>query len=154
MTSKAHSINTWCDPIKVYQQLMAINIESGANRQANPTEYDHNVIIQIQGDEVSAEAVAKSLSKHPDNSTVIQYDLTSRKHKVLYGSLDQITTGKVRWLTIGHGSYSGNNQPTLYAGRSAKQYTDAMTYLKKKVLKNTIPDKLVLMGCNLGRGDK
>ncbi|WP_322957901.1 anthrax toxin-like adenylyl cyclase domain-containing protein [Providencia huashanensis] len=152
LTSKAHSINTWCDPIKVYQQLMAINIESGANRQANPTEYDHNVIIQIQGDEVSAEAVAKSLSKHPDNSTVIQYDLTSRKHKVLYGSLDQITTGKVRWLTIGHGSYSGNNQPTLYAGRSAKQYTDAMTYLKKKVLKNTIPDKLVLMGCNLGRG--
>ncbi|MEY0597280.1 anthrax toxin-like adenylyl cyclase domain-containing protein [Providencia alcalifaciens] len=152
LASKAHSINTWCDPIKVYHKLTAINIESRDNKQANPTAYDHNVIIQLQGDKVSADVVAKALSKHPDNSTVIQYDLGSRKHKVLYGSLKKITTGKVRWITIGHGSYFDDGEPTLYAERSAKKYTDAMVYLKKKVLKNTVPDKLVLMGCNLGRG--
>ncbi|MEX6226140.1 hypothetical protein AB6F55_15760 [Providencia hangzhouensis] len=69
LASKAHSINTWCDPIKVYHKLTAINIESRDNKQANPTAYDHNVIIQLQGDKVSADVVAKALSKHP---TIVQ----------------------------------------------------------------------------------
>ncbi|HHR5847397.1 TPA: anthrax toxin-like adenylyl cyclase domain-containing protein [Providencia alcalifaciens] len=143
-------LDTWLDPMLIYRQNKAGDAET--HRQVKPTEYTYNVIIQNGGDQDSAKATAYAFSKHPEDSMVIQYDMGSKQYKILHGDLNRINVGKVRWITIGHGKYYGNHQPTLYMGKNAPQYVSALMYLRKKVLKNTTPDKLVMLGCNLGRG--
>lgn len=144
------NLDIWLDPMLIYPQNKANDAET--NRQAKPTEYTYNVIIQNGGDTESAEATAHAFSKHPEGSMIIQYDMGSKQYKILHGDLNKINVGKVRWITIGHGYYYSNNLPTLYMEKNAQQYVDALMYLRRKVLKNTTPDKLVMLGCNLGRG--
>lgn len=144
------SLDTWLDPMLMYRQNKAKDAET--NRQAKPTEYTYNIIIQNGGDKESAKATAHAFSKHPEDSMVIQYDMGSKQYKILHGDLNRIHVGKIRWVTIGHGRYYGNHQPTLYMEKNAQQYVEALMYLRRKVLKNTVPDKLVMLGCNLGRG--
>ncbi|MTB67718.1 RTX toxin [Providencia sp. wls1943] len=144
------NLDIWLDPMLIYSTNKANDAET--NRQVKPTEYTYNVIIQNGGDDRSAKATANAFSKHPEDSMVIQYDMGSKQYKILHGDLNRINVGKVRWITIGHGEYYGDHQPTLYMGKNAQQYVDALMYLRRKVLKNTTPDKLVMIGCNLGRG--
>ena len=147
---KMDNLDTWLDPMLIYRQDKANDAET--NRPAKQTEYTYNIIIQNGGDTESAKATAYAFSKHPEDSMVIQYDMGSKQYKILHGDLNRINVEKVRWITIGHGKYYGNHQPTLYMGKSAQQYVEALMYLRRKVLKNTKPDKLVMLGCNLGRG--
>ncbi|WP_353242550.1 anthrax toxin-like adenylyl cyclase domain-containing protein [Providencia sp.] len=147
---KMENLDTWLDPMLIYRQNKANDAET--NRQVKPTEYTYNVIIQNGGDNESAKATAYAFSKHPEDSMVIQYDMGSKQYKILHGDLNRINVGKVRWITISHGHYYGNNLPTLYMEKNAQQYVEALMYLRRKVLKNTMPDKLVMLGCNLGRG--
>lgn len=147
---KMDNLDTWLDPMLIYRQNKANDAET--NRPAKQTEYTYNIIIQNGGDTESAKATAYAFSKHPEDSMVIQYDMGSKQYKILHGDLNRINVEKVRWITIGHGEYYGNHQPTLYMGKSAQQYVEALMYLRRKVLKNTKPDKLVMLGCNLGRG--
>jgi len=144
------NLDIWLDPMLIYRQNKANDAET--NRQVKQTEYIYNVIIQNGGDLDSAKATAYAFSKHPEDSMVIQYDMGSKQYKILHGDLNRINVGKVRWITIGHGEYYGNHQPTLYMGKITQQYVEALMYLRRKVLKNTKPDKLVMLGCNLGRG--
>ncbi|WP_230083660.1 C80 family cysteine peptidase [Providencia alcalifaciens] len=144
------NLDTWLDPMLIYRQNKANDAET--HRQVKPTEYTYNVIIQNGGDQDSAKATAYAFSKHPEDSMVIQYDMGSKQYKILHGDLNRINVGKVRWITIGHGKYYGQNQPTLYMEKNAQQYVEALMYLRKKILKNTMPDKLVMLGCDLGRG--
>ncbi|UBX48088.1 RTX toxin [Providencia alcalifaciens] len=150
-----HSPNTnyidlWSDPMAHYWDLKSRDAET--NRIIKPTEYDYNVIIQLENDAVIKRVVANAFSKHPDDSMVIQYDIQTKQWKVLHGDLDRVKQGKVRYITAGHGDYKGHNQSTLYAGYTANQYADGINHLRKKLLNNKAPDKLVLIGCNLGRG--
>lgn len=144
------SIDTWLDPMLKYRLTRAQDAET--TRTIKPTEYSYNVIIQLEGDDASTNAVANAFSKHPDDSMVIQFNLKTKQYKILHGDVSKLDSGKVRWITVGHGDYFGSNQPTLYAKVNARQFSDSIHYLQKKVLNNTKPSKLVLMGCNLGRG--
>ncbi|WP_265497473.1 anthrax toxin-like adenylyl cyclase domain-containing protein [Providencia rustigianii] len=144
------SIDTWLDPMLKYR--LAKELDAEISRTIKPTEYSYNVIIQLEGDNASTNAVANAFSKHPDDSMVIQFNLKTKQYKILHGDISRLDSGKVRWITVGHGSYLGSNQPTLYADVNARQFSDSIRYLQKKVLNNTQPSKLVLMGCNLGRG--
>lgn len=80
----------------------------------NPTEYAHNVFIQIAGDQDVALGTLKAMSKHPDNSTVIQYDIPTKQWKVLQGALDTPVVGKIRWVVIGHGNRTGKKHPRFF----------------------------------------
>lgn len=143
-------INDWFNPLIIYRKWESQS--NGPVSIRNTGEYDYNVIIQIAGDQVSAKAVAGAFSKHPDKSMIIQYDITSRQYHILHGDVEKLNTGKIRWLTVGHGIYNGNNQPTSYMYYNSQQFADGLDYLKSNVLNNRKPDKLVLMGCNLGAG--
>lgn len=144
------SIDTWLDPMLKYR--LAKELDAEISRTIKPTEYGYNVIIQLEGDNASTNAAANAFSKHPDDSMVIQFNLKTKQYKILHGDISRLDSGKVRWITVGHGSYLGSNQPTLYADVNARQFSDSIRYLQKKVLNNNQPSKLVLMGCNLGRG--
>lgn len=144
------SIDTWLDPMSKYR--LAKSQDAETTRTIKPTEYSYNVIIQLEGDNASTNATANAFSKHPDDSMVIQFNLKTKQYKILHGDVSRLDSGKIRWITVGHGNYQGDNQPTLYANVNARQFSDSMHYLQKKVLNNTQPSKLVLMGCNLGRG--
>ncbi|HEQ1858654.1 TPA: RTX toxin [Providencia alcalifaciens] len=145
-----NSIDHWPDPMAHYWDLKSQDAET--NRKIKPTEYDYNVIIQLENDAVIKRVVANAFSKHPDDSMVIQYDIQTKQWKVLHGDLDRVKQGMIRYITAGHGDYKGHNQSTLYAGYTANQYADGINHLRKKLLNNKAPDKLVLIGCNLGRG--
>ncbi|HHR5881881.1 TPA: anthrax toxin-like adenylyl cyclase domain-containing protein [Providencia alcalifaciens] len=145
-----NAIDHWPDPMAHYWDVKSRDAET--NRRIKPTEYDYNVIIQLENDAVIKRVVANAFSKHPDDSMVIQYDIQTKQWKVLHGDLDRVKQGKIRYITAGHGDYQGHNQSTLYAGYTANQYADGINHLRKKLLNNKTPDKLVLIGCNLGRG--
>ncbi len=149
-SSSIESLEHWSDPIDKYRKLQQQDAETV--RKIKPTEYDYNVIVQIEGDEIAARATGNAFSKHPDDSMVIQYNMTNKQYKILHGDLQRIKKGKVRWITVGHGIYYGNNEPTLYAGKNAAEYVNSILYLQNKILKSKSPDKLVLLGCNLARG--
>lgn len=149
-STKIDSLDLWLDPMLKYKELKSLDAEG--IRQGKPTEYSYNVIIQLEGDRAASQATANAFSKHPDDSMIIQYDLITRQYKVIQGDLERLQTGKIRWVTVGHGKYYGAHQPTLYAGKSAQQYVEGIRYLKRQVLNNRNPDKLVMLGCDLSRG--
>nr|WP_305071688.1 C80 family cysteine peptidase [Providencia sp. wls1922] len=144
------SIDQWQDPMSRYQEAKKQNTEMISS--VKPTKYDYNVIIQLGGDDISAWSTAYAFSKHPDDSMVVQFDIQTKQYKVLQGDVERLKTGKVRWITVGHGKYYGQHQPTTYVGKSAQQYVDGLRYLKRQISNTHNPDKLVMLGCNLSRG--
>lgn len=144
------SIDQWQDPMSRYQELTQRNTK--INRTVKPTQYDYNVFIMLAGDNVSAWSTARAFSKHPDDSMIVQFNMQTKQYKVLHGDVKRLETGKIRFITIGHGNYQGENQPTTYAGNSAKQYVEGLRFLQHELLGDRNPDKLVMLGCNLSRG--
>lgn len=143
-------IDSWRNAYEMYQVESAQDADAGRARK--PTEYSYNVIVQIEGDATSSRVAAHAFSKHPESSMIIQYDITSRQYKIIHGDINRLSSGKVRWITVGHGNYIGAVKPTLYAKKTPQQFAEGMSYLRSKILRSKNPDKLVLIGCNLGRG--
>ncbi|MBO1929879.1 hypothetical protein J4731_23155 [Providencia rettgeri] len=92
------------------------------------------------------------ISEIPNNSLVIQFDIENEQWKVVHGDLQAKVNGKIRWAVVGHGKYNGRNQPSLFEGYQAYQLIAGLKYLKSHVLKAYPPNKIVLAGCQLGRG--
>lgn len=149
-SASTEKIDSWLDPYEIYQAERAKDADP--DRARKPTEYSYNVIVQIEGDEISSKATAHAFSKHPDNSMIIQYDIKSRQYKIIHGEINRLNLDRVRWITVGHGGYIGGGKPTLYGKNTPEQFAEGMSYLRKKILNSQSPDKLVLIGCNLGRG--
>ncbi|MEY0911022.1 anthrax toxin-like adenylyl cyclase domain-containing protein [Providencia rettgeri] len=148
-------IDVWNNPLHKYEERKSgqiKNMQQGSTNSESAKKYSYNVIIQLEGDNVTADAVANAFAKHPNDSMIIQYSLTTKQYKIIYGDIVRAQSGKVRWVTVGHGDYSGENNPTLYADKSAEEYTDGLIYLKQKVFNNYNPDKLIMLGCELSRG--
>lgn len=144
------SIDQWQDPMSRYQELTQRNTK--INRTVKPTQYDYNVFIMLAGDNVSAWSTARAFAKHSKNSMIVIFDWRTKEYKVPYGDINRLKTGKIRFITIAHGNYQGDNQPTLFTGMSAKQYVEGLRFLQHELLGNRNPDKLVMLGCNLSRG--
>ncbi|WP_337274189.1 C80 family cysteine peptidase [Moellerella wisconsensis] len=149
-TPSTENINNWHNPL---DYIDAVNTSlQMTKRVLNPTEYAHNVFIQIAGDHGSALGTAKAMLKHPDNSTVIQYDIPTKQWKVLQGALDTPVVGKIRWVVIGHGNRTGKKTPTLFQGNTALEFVEGIKHLNTTLLSNYEPNKMVLLGCHLARG--
>ena len=143
------NIDHWVSPIDLFDLLKKINSEwvKGENK----SQYDFNVIIQIGEDKAVATSIAKLISKY-NKTIVMQIELSSHQWKVLHGDINAKPEGKIRWIAVGHGEYLGKNQETLFEGYNSKIFVDALKYMKNNILKNHQPDKIVLAGCELGRG--
>lgn len=61
--------------------------------------------------------------------------------------------GPIRWITIGYGKYLGENKMTCYADSTAQEFVDGLIYLKSKLNIQKDPDKLVLVGSELSKGN-
>lgn len=149
-TPSTENINNWHNPLDYIEGLNAHLPQ--AERVINPTEYAHNIFIQIAGDQDAALGTLKAMSKHPDNSTVIQYDIPTKQWKVLQGALDTPVVGKIRWVVIGHGNRTGKKTPTLFQGNTALEFVEGIKHLNTTLLSNYEPNKMVLLGCHLARG--
>ncbi|CAB5559420.1 Calmodulin-sensitive adenylate cyclase precursor [Providencia rettgeri] len=154
-SSEIENIDIWERPLLEYSFEKALETkkkQQSSTDSERSNKYTYNVIVQLEGDSVTAGAAANAFSKHPSDTMVIQYSLTTRKYHVLHGDVTRAQSGKVRWITVGHGDYFGANNPTVYAYKSASEYTEGLNYLKQKVFNNHNPDKLVMLGCELSRG--
>ncbi|MGJ3352500.1 C80 family cysteine peptidase [Providencia sp. Je.9.19] len=149
-TPLTNYIDNWTNPFDSQKELSAFPKEN--TRLVNASEFDHNVVIQIGYDDTIGKITANAMSKHPNKTTVIQFDVASQQWKVLQGDLDAKISGKIRWIVTGHGQYTYTQKETLYEGSTSKQFSEGMIYLKNSVLTQYQPDKVVLIGCNLARG--
>ncbi|MEX6038700.1 C80 family cysteine peptidase [Providencia hangzhouensis] len=122
------------------------------SRPTSDSTYNYHVLIQIGGDDTAAKSTGRLLAKFPSNSLVIQFDIKNEQWKVLHGDLQTQVNGKIRWAVIGHGQYTGRNQQSHLEGYQAYQLITGLKYLKNDVLKVYPPNKIVLAGCQLGRG--
>ena len=144
------NIDFWTNPMDLFNLLKKINGDEVKNE--NKSQYENNIIIQVGEDKAVATSIAKLIKKYNNKTIVMQFDLSSHQWKVLHGDINIKPEGKIRWITVGHGKYLGKNQETLFEGYNSKVFVDAIKYLKKHTLKNHQPDKIVLAGCELGRG--
>lgn len=99
----------------------------------------HTVIIQIQDDSVISNGVERLKNKHPENTTVIFYDIRSHKHQVIHNSTALAKEGNVRWLITAHGSY--------YNELSPESFAISLQNLKSKIFDNHDPQKIIFLGC-------
>ncbi|EPL6454956.1 C80 family cysteine peptidase [Providencia rettgeri] len=143
------NINHWVNPIDLFDLLKKVNSEWV--KVENKSQYDFNVIIQLGEDKTVATSIAKLISKY-NKTIVMQLELSSHQWKVLHGDINVKPEGKIRWIAVGHGKYLGKNQETLFEGYNSKIFVDALKHIKNNILKNHQPDKIVLAGCELGRG--
>ncbi|WP_277850216.1 C80 family cysteine peptidase [Moellerella wisconsensis] len=146
-TDKLDHWNNPLDDLDALNQLLRLE-----RYTITSTEYEHNIIVQIAGDLSSSRAALKTMSKHPDKSIIIQYDIDSQQWRVLYGELNTQITGKIRWVVIGHGNRFDNRKEIRFQGNTAVEFVKGMHDLRNNLLINYTPDKIVLMGCHLSRG--
>lgn len=147
---ETQQIDNWVDPIYLFN-LFKKELERSLNKE-NTSQYDHNVIIQVGNDEKVALSIAKLLKKYENKAIVMQFDIGSQQWKVLHGDLAIKSEGKIRWIMVGHGKYIGKNQESNFEGYQSRHFVEGLKYLKHQVLKDHQPSKIVLAGCELGRG--
>lgn len=144
------NIDSWVNPMDVLNQLKEKNI--GTIQGDNDSQYEYNVIIQVGDDEAVAKAIARLIPKYNNKVMVMQFDLRSWQWKVLHGDITNKPEGKIRWIAVGHGKFRGKNQESLFEGSNAEVFARSLKYIKNNILKEHQPDKIVLAGCQLGRG--
>ncbi|MCK9790232.1 C80 family cysteine peptidase [Providencia rettgeri] len=149
-SSELKNISNWFNPIDEFTRLTIFH--HLMSRPTSDSTYNYHVLIQIGGDDTAAKSTGRLLAKFPSNSLVIQFDIKNEQWKVLHGDLQTQVNGKIRWAVIGHGQYTGRNQQSHFEGYQAYQVILGLKYLKKHVLKAYPPNKIVLAGCQLGRG--
>ncbi|MBP1444310.1 hypothetical protein J0A78_20590, partial [Providencia rettgeri] len=149
-SSELKNISNWFNPIDEFTRLTIFH--HLMSRPTSDSTYNYHVLIQIGGDDTAAKSTGRLLAKFPSNSLVIQFDIKNEQWKVLHGDLQTQVNGKIRWAVIGHGQYTGRNQQSHLEGYQAYQLITGLKYLKNDVLKVYPPNKIVLAGCQLGRG--
>lgn len=149
-SSELKNISNWFNPIDEFTRLTIFY--HLMSRPTSDSTYNYHVLIQIGGDDSAAKSTGRLLAKFPSNSLVIQFDIKNEQWKVLHGDLQTQVKGKIRWAVIGHGQYTGRNQQSHLEGYQAYQLITGLKYLKNDVLKAYPPNKIVLAGCQLGRG--
>ncbi|HGV9233759.1 TPA: C80 family cysteine peptidase, partial [Providencia rettgeri] len=149
-SSELKNISNWFNPIDEFTRLTIFH--HLMSRPTSDSTYNYHVLIQIGGDDSAAKSTGRLLAKFPSNSLVIQFDIKNEQWKVLHRDLQTQVKGKIRWAVIGHGQYTGRNQQSHLEGYQAYQLITGLKYLKNDVLKAYPPNKIVLAGCQLGRG--
>ncbi|WP_339053967.1 C80 family cysteine peptidase [Arsenophonus endosymbiont of Crataerina pallida] len=141
-------LDAWWDP-KVNPEKIPSHSDIEIERLAD-TNYRHNLIIQFEGDEIVSKSVAKLISKHPDMTTVIQYDLELDRYRVAYGDINKVSGERARWFLIAHGRIDSATKKRTFARKTAQHIVTKLKYLKQTEFKNSDPEKIALLGGKLG----
>lgn len=113
--------------------------------------FRHNLIIQLEGEDIVSKSTANLIGKHADNTTVIQYDLEQNRYRVVYGDVNKVAGERTRWFVVGHGRVNSITKKRTFARKTAQDITDKLIYLKQTEFNNSDPAKIVLLGCKLGQ---
>ncbi len=129
--STALPLDQWTKPV----------VQSFLQTNTHESNYDFTIVFQIENDPVVLTAVGNLAGKHPDRTTVIQYNTRDGQSRVVHGD-PVITTQatRVRWVIAAHGRTFKKQQP-------AQLYADLVTLAKNQGL--SLPQRIVLLGCSL-----
>ncbi|WP_119711320.1 C80 family cysteine peptidase [Arsenophonus endosymbiont of Aleurodicus floccissimus] len=72
------------------------------------------MIIQIQNDDIVADAVEKLKNKHPTKTTIIYFDMESNQYRIKYNSAELRKRGNVRWLVVARRYYFNRLEPSAF----------------------------------------
>ncbi|HGJ5874317.1 MAG TPA: C80 family cysteine peptidase [Arsenophonus apicola] len=145
----AIAFDAWWDP-KINPEKIPLHTGAAKKRLAE-TNYRHNLIIQFEGDEIVSKSVANLIGKHPDMTTVIQYDLEHDRYRVGYGDINKVPGERTRWFLIGHGRTDRRTKKRTFARKTAQYIVAKLKDLKHTEFNNSDPEKIVLLGCKLGQ---
>lgn len=128
--------------------------------QSHKSQYDTQLIIQLENDITVAKAAANLAGKHPKNTVIVQLD-SAGDYRVVYGD-PSLIQGKIRWQLVGHGrELSQDNHQADHrslAGYSADQLAVNLARFQTNFQANNIlalsPHKISLVGCSLIGEDK
>jgi Ca2+-binding RTX toxin-like protein len=136
---KLSVVNTWnmVNPELIYANLLA---------KKSAFAYDYQVIFQFSDDVKVIEGDELLASKHPDKTVIVQYDITSKESRVVYGDFNKLSGNRVRWVLSGH----GDGERHLFERYKADDVYTALDALKKE-RKMVSPQRVVLFSCELGR---
>jgi Ca2+-binding RTX toxin-like protein len=150
--STAVGVSHWNQPTQVREAIeirARLSSQLGMGLSDSTMNHDHQLIIQMQDDPSALEACLLLAAKHPDDSTIIQWD--GESFRVLHGRLDQVQ-GAVLWQTVGHGQI-GSDQIARLSGMTSDQLLTSLADLQN-ALRTAQPDiaspqKISLAACNL-----
>ena len=144
-------LDNWRDPgegIKIVTSQASIEKE-----RISPSVYQHHIIIQLEDSPVISDVIANLISKHPDNTILIQADLKNKNYRSIYGDINSHLIGNIRWTIVGNGHYFSDGQVTTFAKNTPQELVDGLVSLKGKLdILKVNPDKIVLLGCQLAKG--
>nr|WP_314262936.1 C80 family cysteine peptidase [uncultured Moellerella sp.] len=151
-SESTQSINHWWDNARIIALPPSLYPRVNNEPSLNLT-YNQNVIIQLDGDNTINESAINLLRKNHKNSTLIQFNIKTKEYRLVYGLINPDVVGSIRWITIGYGKYLGENKMTCYADSTPQEFVDGLIYLKSKLNIQKDPDKLVLVGSELSKGN-
>ncbi|EDK30754.1 calmodulin-sensitive adenylate cyclase [Vibrionales bacterium SWAT-3] len=120
-------------------------------KSSTTSQYDSQIIIQLENDAIVAESASRLAGKHPDKTVIVQLDKDG-KYRVIYGDVKKLG-GKVRWQLVGHGGKDEARQTAVLSNYDPDQLANLITDFKarfaKEVTGNTLPERISLVGCDL-----
>lgn len=140
--SKSSKLESWEKP------KVKINPEGG------DTQYDGQIIIQLENDKTVRGAAARLAGKHP-NTVLVQLDAKGN-YRVIYGNPGEIRKkSNLRWQLVGHGR--GNSTYPGYQRKMAHQTPIALAHnlanfnqaFRKEYKNISAPSYISLVGCTL-----
>ncbi|HGJ5878917.1 MAG TPA: C80 family cysteine peptidase [Arsenophonus nasoniae] len=142
-------LDQWWDPRVEPEKIPSHS--SAVKTKLAESNYRHNLIIQLEGENIVSQSTANLIGKHPDNTTVIQYDLEQNRYRVVYGDINKVAGERTRWFLIGHGRKDDITKKRTFARKTAEYIADKLMHLRKPEFNNSEPEKIVLLGCKLGQ---
>ena len=121
------------------------------------TNYDHQVIIELEDDKLIHDLAIKIFSKHPLQTTWVQVDCKAKVFRVVYGNLALLSRDSRVYLA-GHGSGKLNVMTNLYHLQAndivtalfREKLTDTLNYQKRNFpLIINCPKKIGLISCQI-----
>ncbi len=144
-------LKDWWDPSRTEPKIITSPTAAEKERSSKST-YEHNVIIQLEDTQAIKNIAARLASKHPNNTTLIQFNIEEMEYRCVYGGIDLNLAKNIRWTIVGHGNYFSDGKMTTFAGNTPNQLINGLKYLKSKLGLQKNPDKIVLLGCHLSKG--
>ncbi|PHM48203.1 MARTX multifunctional-autoprocessing repeats-in-toxin holotoxin RtxA [Xenorhabdus miraniensis] len=131
------------------------NIVVKPQSEGSDSRFSGQIIIQTENDPVAAKAAASLASKHPDSSVIVQLDANGQ-YRVVYGDVEQLPSGKLRWQIVGHGRDENDitQKNTRISGYSADELALKLKKFSADFKQTGTPDHISLVGCSLIGDDK
>ena len=140
-------VNQWQD--FTTEQKDELSRSANEDNKKAMSNYDHQIIMVMEGEKVVKDSAYKLASKHPDASTIIFMDKQGNTQHVYGTKIEDLSNKKLRITAVAHGRE--DNTKTL-GGRSVQEFSEEIKTLKATLDNSNSIDRVALLGCNLGEG--